>query len=198
MPDEDSNKTICLSTLESPFGCSNSLHTEQPTGRPTCNFGIKVYIHVMAIEKQIQRLSEQAASECLGFSVRRAARAIARHYDEALAALDIKGTQFSLMNAVQLMDGAPISALAHALVMDRTTLTRNLRPLQQKGLLEIRPGEDRRNRFVTLTPQGVGLLGKALPLWAATHGRLVAQMGAPLAKRLAHDLEELTARTRGD
>ena len=152
----------------------------------------------MPRDEQIEQLSEQAASECLGFSVRRAARAVARHYDDALAPLGLKGTQFSLMNAAFLMGGAPISTLAHALVMDRTTLTRNLRPLQESGLLETRPGEDRRNRFVMLTPQGVDLLGKALPVWAETHGKLVAQLGEPLARSLAQHLGKLTARTRGD
>jgi len=152
----------------------------------------------MSIKAETQGLSQQAASECLGFSVRRAARAIARYYDEALAPLGLKGTQFSLINAAFLMNGASISALAHALVMDRTTLTRNLRPLQESGLLETRSGEDRRNRFVTLTPQGIRLLRRSLPVWAETHAKLVAQTGTPLARRLAHDLGELTARTRGD
>lgn len=151
----------------------------------------------MGDRMQTRQLSEQAASECLGFSVRRAARAVARHYDDALAPLGLKGTQFSLMNATFLMDGASISALAEALVMDRTTLTRNLRPLQESGLLEISPGEDRRNRFVRLTPQGRKLLDKALPVWAETQRRLVDRIGAPLARRLAHDLGELTDCTHG-
>ena len=152
----------------------------------------------MVDRKQTRQLSEQAAVECLGLRVRRAARAVARHYDDALAPLGLKGTQFSLLNAAFLMDGASIGALAETLIMDRTTLTRNLRPLQESGLLEVRPGEDRRNRFITLTPQGRRLLDEALPVWAETQSGLVDRMGAPLARRLAQDLGELTNRTRGD
>lgn len=142
------------------------------------------------------KLGRQAARECLGFGVRRAARAVGRLYDDALAPLGIKGTQFSLMNAALLMDQPSIGQLADALVMDRTTLSRNLRPLQQAGLLEIRHGEDRRSRQVKLTAAGRSLLGDALPVWERTHAALVSRLGRSQAKQLSGDLAGLTAASR--
>ena len=150
----------------------------------------------MTNERKVRQLGRQAAEQCLGFSVRRAARAVSRHYDEAFAPLGIKGTQFSLMNAAYLMNGASIGSLAEVLVMERTTLTRNLRPLQQSGLIDIQPGADRRNRSIKLTAEGIRLLHKALAIWADTHARLVQQLGSPTASRLARDLGKLTALTR--
>lgn len=150
----------------------------------------------MIDDMTMSNLGRQAAQECLGFGVRRAARAVGRMYDDALAPLGIKGTQFSLLNATYLMQQASIGQLADALVMDRTTLSRNLRPLQQAGLVESQRGEDRRNRYIRLTGKGRTLLGEALPIWSQTHARLVSLLGKTQARRLSNELAELTRASR--
>ena len=87
------------------------------------------------------------------------------------------------------MGSITISTLAKALVMDRTTLTRNLRPLEKQGLLRITSGkEDRREREVTLTGSGQAILGKALPLWQAVQKEVKKELGQGRFERLLHDL----------
>ena len=146
----------------------------------------------MANDKTIVQLSRLAAQECIGFRVRRAARVVAQVYDDALAPLQIKGTQFSLLNAISLSDGPTISRLAATLLMDRTTLTRNLKPLQAAGLVALQPGDDRRRRMVRLTGAGQALLADALPLWRRAQLGLVRQLGLELEERISQDLGRLT------
>ncbi|WP_296900683.1 MarR family winged helix-turn-helix transcriptional regulator [Thiohalocapsa sp.] len=81
-----------------------------------------------------------AAEGCLGFAVRRSARALAQYFDAALSPAGIKATQFALLNAVFLLDRPGIQTLAEALGMDRTTLTRNLRRLVHQGWVLLSAG----------------------------------------------------------
>src|ERR1700739_3877617 len=104
-------------------------------------------------------------TECVCVNLRRAARAMTALYDEALAASGIKITQFSLLRAVERNEPAPIRALADDLDLDRTTMARNLDPLQRDGLIELYAGEDRRVTEVRLTRKGRAVLAKAVPLW---------------------------------
>jgi DNA-binding MarR family transcriptional regulator len=84
-----------------------------------------------------------------------------------------------------------ISNLAKALVMDRTTLTRNIKPLEKQGLLRITSGkDDRREREVTLTASGQGILAKALPLWQAVQQAVKEELGQGRFDRLLRDLSE--------
>jgi DNA-binding MarR family transcriptional regulator len=124
------------------------------------------------------RLSRLAAEECLNFNLRKADRALSQAYDKAVAAGGIKSTQFTLLNGISLSGGASISSLAAAMVMDRTTLTRNLAPLARDGLVDVVAGTDRRTRSVAITPKGRALLGRLLPLWHAEHERLRHALGA--------------------
>ncbi|MEA3412353.1 MAG: MarR family winged helix-turn-helix transcriptional regulator [Pseudomonadota bacterium] len=137
-----------------------------------------------------------AASECIGFSVRKAARVIAQVYDEVLAPTGLRGTQFSLLNALALSGGATIKQLAGRLVMDRTTLTRNLKPLHKERLIEIAPGADRRQRTVTLTASGRARLREALPLWEQAQTQVLSILGARRADRLRQDLGKLVEGAR--
>jgi DNA-binding MarR family transcriptional regulator len=99
-------------------------------------------------------------------------------YDDALAASGIKITQFSLLRAVERNEPASVSALSEDLDLDRTTLARNLNPLQRDGLIDLAAGSDRRVTEVRLTARGRRAIAKALPLWqkaqAEVGGRFVA------------------------
>lgn len=102
---------------------------------------------------------------CLCFAVRRAARAITQHYDRALRPTGLRATQFTLLTVLALAGPLPVSRAAGRLGMERTTLTRNLRPLVRQGLVTLGDGDDRRIRTLTLTAKGRRAVVAALPHW---------------------------------
>lgn len=107
---------------------------------------------------------------CLCLHVQRAARALARRFDEALRPLDLTNGQFSLLMALNRPEPPAMAPVAELLAMDRTTLTANLKPLERRGLLEILVNpSDRRSRTLRLTAAGRDLLVRALPVWRETH-----------------------------
>lgn len=118
-----------------------------------------------------------AAAMCTSFNLRKAARAVTQFYDDALRESGLKSTQFSLLAAAALAGKAPISRLAEDMAMDRTTLTRNLKPLQAEGLLRIEAGADRRVRNVAVTPEGEALLEKAMPMWRKAQTQMIDKLG---------------------
>jgi DNA-binding MarR family transcriptional regulator len=85
---------------------------------------------------------------CLCFGVRRAARAITQHYDRAVRPLGLRATQFSMLVVLAHAGTLGMSELAQALGLDRTSLTRNLKPAERKGWVRVEQGEDRRRRSV--------------------------------------------------
>ena len=110
---------------------------------------------------------------CLCFAAQRAARALARRFDEALSPLGLTSGQFSLLTSLNQPEPPSMGSIAALLVMDRTTLTANLKPLQQRGLVEIAVDEaDRRVRRLILTPAGRRVLQSALPIWVDVHGEV--------------------------
>ena len=102
---------------------------------------------------------------CVCFAVRRAARAITQHYDRALRPSGLRATQFTLLTVLALAGPLPVSRAAGRLGMERTTLTRNLRPLVRQGLVTFGDGDDRRVRTLTLTAKGRRAAVAALPHW---------------------------------
>jgi DNA-binding MarR family transcriptional regulator len=119
----------------------------------------------------------QVAQSCAVFNLRKASRALTQFYETALRPSGLRVTQFTLMVAVNLLGAITISRLAETMVMDRTTLSRNLKLLEKKGFIKIIPGEDRRERVAVLTQLGREALGKALPLWDATQSEIVDGLG---------------------
>lgn len=107
---------------------------------------------------------------CLCLHMQRAARALARRFDEALRPTGLTNGQFSLLMALNRPEPPPLGPVARLLAMDRTTLTAALKPLAREGLVEIRTDpQDRRSRLLLLTAQGEARLALALPIWRATH-----------------------------
>lgn len=128
------------------------------------------------------------ARECTAASLRRASRAVGRIYDQTMAPSGLRGTQFSLLVALSLTGEAPIMRLADELGLDRTTLTRNLEPMERERLIESVPGSDRRVRFVRLTDAGRRTLSQALPLWQKAQDRVIAALGRRRWKELVDGL----------
>ncbi|NVD41602.1 winged helix-turn-helix transcriptional regulator [Ensifer sp. HO-A22] len=126
---------------------------------------------------------------CLCLHVQRAARALARQFDEALRPLDITNGQFSLLMSLNRPVPPNMRAVASLLAMDRTTLTAALKPLERRGLVEIFADEDdRRSRRLRLTPEGEQLLARAVPIWKATHSVVDEKLGEGGPARLRADL----------
>ncbi|WP_052340875.1 MarR family winged helix-turn-helix transcriptional regulator [Salinarimonas rosea] len=144
---------------------------------------------------------QHVATTCLCLHAQRAARALARLFDNALRPLGLTNGQFSLLMALNRPDPPTIGALAPFLAMDRTSLTAALKPLERRGLVRVEAGaRDRRSRVVVITPEGVALLRDALPIWRETHARLDATLGEGMSDRLRDGLREVpqAAATGGD
>ncbi len=101
--------------------------------------------------------------------------------------------QLTLLVALAVAGEATVKPLAERLVMDRTTLTRNLRPLQRDGLVEVERGADQRQRVIRLTEQGRQVLAQAIPLWEKTQSAIVGYLGTGPWQALMGQLTELTA-----
>lgn len=114
---------------------------------------------------------------CLCLAAQRAARNLARRFDRALRPVGISSGQFSLLMSLNRPDPPSVGAVAALLVMDRTTLTANLKPLERRGLIRISVDPaDRRGRLLALTDTGHALLHEALPIWKQTHGDIDRQL----------------------
>ena len=114
---------------------------------------------------------------CLCLHAQRAARALARRFDEAFRPLGNTSGQFSLLNAMNRPDPPTIGAIAGVLAMDRSTVTANLKPLERMGAVAVSVDpDDRRGRRARLTDAGRALLAKATPIWIEEHARLEADL----------------------
>ena len=98
--------------------------------------------------------------------------------------------------ATRVMGPVTVVKLAQVMVMDRTTLTRNLEILEKRGLITIKPGEDRREREVNLTAEGMEVLAKAVPLWEEAQERVREGLGEERLQNLLGDLSEMVSLTR--
>jgi DNA-binding MarR family transcriptional regulator len=136
------------------------------------------------------------ARSCACFNLRKAARAVTQLYEAVLEPTGLRATQMSVLVALSLAERAPLSRVADGLVMDRTTLTRNLRPLERRGWVRIEPGDDRRERTLSLTRSGRAALGRAMPLWQQAQARVLAQIGDARWARLLTDLQGLISAAR--
>jgi DNA-binding MarR family transcriptional regulator len=105
--------------------------------------------------------------------VQRAARALARRFDEAFRPLGITSGQFSLLMSLNRPEPPPMGPVANLLAMDRTTLTAALKPLRRRGLVRVAMDRnDRRSRTLILTAKGRNLLARAAPIWERTHAEI--------------------------
>jgi DNA-binding MarR family transcriptional regulator len=130
---------------------------------------------------------------CLCLHLQRAARAVARRFDDALRPLGLTSGQFSLMMSLNRPEAPKLGQLAAFLAMDRTTLTANLKPLQRRGLVSVAVDpDDRRSRRLHLTDDGRSLLVRAFPIWRKTHADVEADLAGDDAEALRADLVALS------
>lgn len=139
------------------------------------------------------RTTRYVRDRCLCFATQRAARRLARLFDDALRPLDLTNGQFSLLMSLNRPEPALIGEIASFLAMDRTTLTANLKPLERRGLLKATVDrEDRRGRHIALTRAGHVLLRAALPIWKRTHAEGERLLAPDDAETVRAGLEALS------
>jgi len=148
---------------------------------------------MLGVENPSFEATRLVRDSCLCLHAQRAARALARHFDNALRPIGLTNGQFSLMMSLNRPEPPAMTAVAGLLAMDRTTLTAALKPLRRRGLLKIAADPtDRRSRLITLTPKGRRLLARAVPVWKSTHVAIEALLGDGDADRLRMNLRALS------
>jgi DNA-binding MarR family transcriptional regulator len=126
---------------------------------------------------------------CNCLAARKASRYLTALYDQALQAVGLRATQFSILYKLIRSGTMSIGDLAANMAMDRTTLSANLKPLERDQLLVIAPGEDRRVRCVTVTRTGKALFQRALPLWSTVQAEFEDAYGKKHASDLRRSLD---------
>jgi len=127
-------------------------------------------------------------AECLAcscFASRRAARTITQHYEEHLKPSGLRVAQFTLLALLSLGGPQPMSRFASQMGMERTTLTRNLRPLLTRGLVTESSTSDRRVKLLTITKRGVAAARTALPHWREAQRSIARRLGGDAIRALA-------------
>ncbi len=137
-------------------------------------------------------LCTRVRSLCACGQLRRAAREITQHYDAAIAPSGLTVTQLPILVALGSKGDLPITILAEALALERTTLTRNLKILAVRGLVQIVEQEDdARVRLASITAEGARVLGEALTRWERVHTELEDEFGPPRLQHLSGELVAL-------
>ena len=131
---------------------------------------------------------------CLCLHVQRAARALARRFDDALRPIGLTNGQFSLMMSLNRPKPPDMGAVASLLGMDKTTLTAATKPLLRRRLIKVTMDQaDRRIRVMTLTPDGLRLLARAVPVWRRTHVAVEALLSDGNPDRFRKNLRAVSA-----
>ena len=134
---------------------------------------------------------------CACHTLRKAARAVTQYYDGALRPTGLRATQFTILVTGARTGTATMTELADILVVDRTTLTRNLKPLRDRGLIESVAGEDRRERLIAITAKGRQALARALPAWRKAQAGIAGRLGGARWSRMTRDLGEAMRLAQG-
>jgi DNA-binding MarR family transcriptional regulator len=143
-----------------------------------------------------RRLCAAVAETCTASALRKAARAVSNLFDAEMRRTGIRTSQFSLLVALELAGEATVSRLAEVLALDRTTMTRNLGPLERQGLVASVEGHDRRNRVLRLTEKGRKTLARALPVWERVQAGVVRGLGEVQWKGLLQGLKAAVSMAR--
>ena len=155
-------------------------------------------MHVVARNKprsKQHRAMDVAACTCA--NLRKASRVVTQSFDVALRPAGLKATQFTLLATLAIRGDLPLTRLSEAIVVDRTTLTRNLKPLVGKGWVRVGQDADQRVRRISLTDAGRSVLDAALPLWREAQSRLVGSLGPERWSDFLDDLGETVTVVQG-
>jgi DNA-binding MarR family transcriptional regulator len=144
------------------------------------------------MKERIDKRDLEQCADCTCFNLRKASRTITQLFDRAMQSSGLRGTQFSILAVLAYTGAVTVTKLSDNLVMDRTTLTRNLRPLEKQGLIKVTAGEDLRTRTVEITKSGLKTLNINYPRWEETQNMIINKLGARRFKSLIRDLTEIS------
>lgn len=142
------------------------------------------------------RQDQTPSGICVCASLRKTARAVSQLYDDYLRPSGLRVTQFALLGALARGRAMTVGELATAMVMDRTTLTRNLRLVEREGWIRTSAGKDRRQRLVEITPAGRKVWESAIPHWRAAQRHMLDGIGSEAWPRLRDELATATEAAR--
>lgn len=142
-------------------------------------------------DKKFNLANAIECSACTCFNARKIARVITQVFDEAFKKIRFRSTQFNPLVMIFARGPVTVNELSEYLVMDRTTLGRNLKPLEREGLIKITAGEDRRQKLISITDKGMKILAKAFPVWQETQKKVLKQIGKNKWQEMLIDIEEL-------
>lgn len=126
------------------------------------------------------------------FNLRKATRAVTQYYDHCLEPAGVRATQFTLLVSMASASARTLTEMASTLVMDRTTLTRNLKPLEKLALIETIEPRDKRSKAYALTEKGREILTKGVPLWQQAQNKTISGLSLERYERLLKELDVLT------
>jgi DNA-binding MarR family transcriptional regulator len=140
------------------------------------------------------QLSKKLPTECALFNVKRAGRVMSKIYARHLSVVGLKGAQFAILSVLNNHKKITYSLTADILSMERTSVTRALKPLERDGFVDISPGEqDRRIRYISITTKGRTLFKRAMPFWEQAQTEFLEHMGDENWKRLENLLDKASA-----
>lgn len=146
-------------------------------------------------EIDAEKLAEMART-CACFNFRKASRSVTQLFDQILAPSGLRSTQLVILITGQLLGPSSIARLARELVMDRSTLTRNLKPLMNMGLMRFSLSAGGKQKSVELTDEGQAALLRSAPYWEQAQSQLVSRFGTGDWNRIMCDLSSIVDATR--
>src|SRR5882757_8235725 len=145
---------------------------------PLVDVDMCIYTYIMRQLNETDATDYMAAAGCFCLASRQAARKITRLYDSYMQEAGIRVTQFTILSQLMLRGELPIGKLAGILGMERTTLTRNLTPLEEQKWISIKAGDDPRSRMIAITAQGRGMVRRGFPYWSKAQAEVGKMLGA--------------------
>jgi len=160
---------------------------------PIDEFAVGVYIHYM--KKQLDMTSVE---NCVCFNIRRVSRLITQFFDSEARRNSIRPTQAPILRALQAKSEWSMAELSEWLGMERTTLLRNLRPLQRDGLVRVKGGGRGSHVKLEISEKGRKVLAKMLPAWRAAQDKVVATLGKERWSTIITDLADVATKLKGE
>lgn len=152
--------------------------------------------HLSSAADDVARASEPATSPCTCFRVRKLTRLMSQRYDQALAPAGVNLNQYSILRRTGGR-GRPLGEIAHELGMDRSTLSRDLKPLVAAGWVATAAGEDARQRRIQVTAAGKRAIARAIPLWQTAQDAIELELGRDGLLALHAQLDLAIAQLQG-
>ena len=147
-------------------------------------------------EGQIDSASIMECKECTCFNLRKATRVITHIFDNAMRPIGLRVTQFTILALCLAFGPVTVTQLADEMVADRTTLSRNLEPIEKSGLIKIQQGYDKRTRLVELTDEGQRKLSEAYPIWKKTQEEIKESLGLEKWSGLLSNVSDVVNQVR--